>query len=147
MQTMHEINRQDRYKAFDHTADLGVEVFGDTPKTMFENAVFALFDILTDIQSIEMIYEKQIFVEGTDWADLLVNYLREMLYLWSGEGFILNKCIVESLSENRLHGTVTGEPFDPSKHRIKTEIKAVTYHQLSVVQTDKGWIGRIIFDV
>jgi SHS2 domain-containing protein len=42
---------------------------------------------------------------------------------------------------------VTGEPFDGRKHEICKEIKAVTYHQTEVRQTDAGWTARVIFDV
>jgi SHS2 domain-containing protein len=42
---------------------------------------------------------------------------------------------------------VKGERFDPSKHRINTEIKAVTYHQVTVKKTPDMWVGRVIFDV
>jgi SHS2 domain-containing protein len=144
---MYGIKNQDRYQTFNHTADLGVEIFGDTPESLFENAAFALFDIITDIQSIEAKDEKYISVEGSGWADLLVNYLREVLYLWNGEEFILKTSHVENLSENFIKATVTGEPFDLLRHKIKTEIKAITYHQLSVTQTSYGWVGRVIFDV
>jgi len=36
------------YRLFDHTADLGVEVFGKTRKDLFVNAAAALFDLLLD---------------------------------------------------------------------------------------------------
>jgi SHS2 domain-containing protein len=30
---------------------------------------------------------------------------------------------------------------------IKTEVKAVTYHQIQVYQEDEGWKAQIIFDL
>lgn len=144
---MHGTEDKVRYRVFAHTADLGVEIFGDTPEAMFENAAFALFDIITDIQSIKATDEKIVSVEGLDREDLLVNYLREVLYLWNGEGFIVKECFIQNLSGNLLKGIVKGESFDPSRHRIKTEIKAITYHQVSVAHTSRGWTGRFIVDV
>ena len=76
-----------RYRVFDHTADLGVEVYGETVKELFVNAAFAVFDMLTDLDRVRAIEERNITVEGEGWEDLLVNYLREVLYLFNGEWF------------------------------------------------------------
>ncbi|MBW2625760.1 MAG: archease, partial [Deltaproteobacteria bacterium] len=37
--------------------------------------------------------------------------------------------------------------FDAEIHTMKTEIKAVTYHQLEVVEDDQGWQAQVIFDI
>jgi SHS2 domain-containing protein len=46
-----------------------------------------------------------------------------------------------------LKAVARGDIFDPSRHRFKTEIKAVTYHQVEVKEVDGKWEGRVIFDV
>lgn len=135
------------YTLFDHTADLGVEVYGKTPEELFANAAFALFDIITDISTIETTEERKLVVEGSDWEDLFVNYLREILYLYNGEGLLLKDFFIVEIDTAALQVVVKGEPFDPSRHRIKTEIKAVTYHQVSVTEDSHKWTGRVIFDV
>ena len=80
-----------RYKLFDHTADLGVEVYGKTANELFANAAFAVFDILTDLSHVSPIVERKIVMDGDGWEDLLVNYLREILYLYNGEGLLLKE--------------------------------------------------------
>ena len=136
-----------RYKLFDHTADIGVEVYGKTVNDLFANAAFAVFDILTDLSQVMPTVERKIVVEGNGWEDLLVNYLREILYLYNGEGLLLKKFTVLVIDPKHLEGKVAGEPFDSARHRINTEIKAVTYHQAAVNKTAKEWQGRVIFDV
>jgi len=137
----------DRYRVFDHTADLGVEIYGKTVKELFANAAFAVFDILTDLNRVRAIEEKKITVEGEGWEDLLINYLREVLYFFNGEGILLKKFSIMEIDPQHLEGLVSGERFDSSKHRIHTEIKAVTYHQVTVRETPDGWVGRVICDV
>ena len=39
------------------------------------------------------------------------------------------------------------EPYDPERHPLRTELKAVTYHQLEVARDGDEWTGRVIFDV
>ena len=137
----------DRYSLFDHTADLGVEIYGKTLPELFANAAFAVFDIITDIRLIRSAGERQIVVDGESWEDLLVNYLREILYIYNGEGLLLNECSIIKIEPYHLEGKVSGELFDPARHRINTEIKAITYHQATVKETPDMWIGRVIFDV
>jgi SHS2 domain-containing protein len=137
----------ERYKIFDHTADLGVEIYGKTVKELFANAAFAVFDIITDLKCVSSTVARKIIVEGAGWEDLLVNYLREVLYMVNGEGLLLKKYSIIEIDPQHLQGRVSGELFNPSKHRINTEIKAVTYHQVTVRETPEMWTGRVIFDV
>jgi SHS2 domain-containing protein len=37
--------------------------------------------------------------------------------------------------------------YDPQRHPIDTEIKAVTYHQLRIEQREARWEARVIFDL
>ncbi|MFA4916009.1 MAG: archease [Syntrophales bacterium] len=136
-----------KYRVFDHTADLGVEIYGKTVKELFVNAAFAVFDLMVDLQHIKTTEVRTICIEGADWEDLLINYLREVLYLFNGEALILGEYAIKEISPNRLAGEVRGESFESGRHRIKTEIKAVTYHQVLVRKAAAGWIGRVVFDV
>jgi SHS2 domain-containing protein len=142
------------YTFFDHTADIGVEIFGRTKKELFANAVQALFDILIENNNYESKetqgtkeWRKIRTVEGADVEDLLINFLRELLYLFNGTGWVVDHCLVIECSNKRLVAQLIGEPYNQKKYLIKTEIKAVTYHGLSVVKNTSGWKARVIFDV
>jgi SHS2 domain-containing protein len=135
------------YRVFDHTADLGVEVFGKTEKDLFMNAAFAVYDLMADLQTVERKTIRRIAVEGSDREDLLVNYLREVLYLFNGEKILLKSFSIDEIDDRHLTGKAEGEVFNPAKHRIKREIKAVTYHRTEVKEKPGGWYGRVIFDV
>ena len=136
-----------KYKLIDHTADFGIHVFGSDLQELFSNAAFAMFDIITDIGALKDADEEKIHVTGDDWPDLMVNWLREMLFLWTGKGLFVKKADILSISEYQLIAAITAEPYDPDCHSVNDEIKAVTYHQIQVNSTDKGWESKIIFDV
>ncbi len=140
-------NGQQRYTVFDHTADLGIEVYGADERELFANATFALFDTMTDISQVEPVTKRFFDIEGSDWEDLFINFLREMLYLYNGDGLLVKDVSLDTMNSRRVTGTAIGEQFDQTKHRITTEIKAVTYHMLQVERTEHGWYGRIICDV
>lgn len=138
---------EQKYTIFDHTADLGVEIYGKDKRALFTNAAFALFDIMTDINAVSMKVERDIRINGSGWEDLLVNFLREILYLFNGEGLSLCDFIVSEMDMYHIQGTVRGEFFDPHRHCLSMELKAITYHGTEVRKVSNGWTARVIFDV
>ena len=136
-----------KYRIIDHTADIGIQVYGQDMNRLFTNAAHALFDFITDTQLIDKVTEKKIAVSGEDWPDLMVNWLRELLCLWTVEDSLVRDVNIKQVSEYSLRAIAIGEPYDPNRHVIKEEIKAVTYHQIDVHPGSSGWEARIIFDV
>ena len=136
-----------KYNLIDHTADFGIHVFGSDSKELFANAAWALFDLITEIDRLTGLKSCHIEVSGDDWSDLMVNWLREVLYLWNGKELLVKKARILSLSETKLSGIVECDSFNPDRHVIKTEIKAVTYHQIQVNSSPSGWEAMIIFDI
>ena len=136
-----------KYELIDHTADLGIRVYGSDQADLFANAALAMFDCLTDLDILEGAREAAIRMTGDDRADLMINWLRELLYLWAGKEMLVKTVAIDSISEKALSASVTADRFDPSVHIIKNEIKAVTYHQIQVTCGPQGWEARVIFDV
>ncbi len=135
------------YELIDHTADFGIRVYGPTVKELFHNAALALMEQLMEAcESIER-QTRQLKVEGDDWPDLMVNWLREILYLWVGEELLVRAVRIETVSDSKLSARLETEVFSPQHHLIKTEIKAVTYHQIQVADVGHQWEARIIFDI
>jgi SHS2 domain-containing protein len=142
-----------KYKFFEHTADIGVEISGRTKKELFANAASALFDVLIEnndskSKTAKIVQRRQkiITMDGVDVEDLLINFLREILYLFNGTGWVVEHCKIMECGNKRLKARLMGEPYN-KKHSIKSEIKAVTYSGLSVEKQKSGWRARVIFDV
>jgi SHS2 domain-containing protein len=145
-----------KYAFFDHTADIGCEIFGHTRKELFANAVTALFDLIIDHQADENQFpaikkikprEKKLILEGSDLEDLLINFLREILYLFNGKGLLTINCRIIELTSRSIVAQLQVEHYNTKKHFVTTEIKAVTYHGFRIQRTAKGWKARVIFDV
>jgi SHS2 domain-containing protein len=149
------------YRILDHTADIAVEIHGTTLADLFTQAAVALVDLLTDRNDLTAETTRKIHVEGADLEDLWVNYLREVLYLFNGENFLIKEIMTENghipaiiVTESadkqegpRLDARFSGEIYKPRYHVIRTEIKAVTYHKAEVKRTPAGWLGVFIVDV
>ncbi len=135
------------FRLFDHTADLGIEVFGETETALFAHAALALVALTTDLEKIASVTERHFSIRGDDRTGLFINFLREVLYLINGEGFLPREVHFDEFQPGFVRVKIRGESFNTEKHMIYKEIKAVTYHQASVEQTRKGWKGRVICDV
>lgn len=135
------------YTLLDHTADLGIRVYGSNLKNLFENAAKVLMDLMVRGASPEKTSPLTINLSGQDLPDLMVYWLSELLYLLEGENLLVSSIHMDSLSDKRLRATLETVPFNPEVHEILSEIKAVTYHQIEV--TDKGdhWEATVIFDL
>lgn len=136
-----------RYKEFEHTADIGVKIYGNTLEELFQNAGYALFDTIVNAAAITPAISRTVEISGVDSEMLLMNWLRELLYLCSVHQEVYVKFELDSLKTDALKATIKGEPLDPDKHDFRTEIKAITYHQFSVKHENDLWQAHIIFDV
>jgi SHS2 domain-containing protein len=135
------------FEVLEHTADIGFEVRGATLPELYVNAARALLAIAADTASLRPVEERRITVRGADRADLLVNWLGEILYLFDSDQFVPAGIEVASLSEHELKAVLRGEPRDVHRHRWKLIVKGVTYHQLAVAEIDGGWWARVILDI
>lgn len=136
-----------KYELINHTADLGVEIYGRDLKELFQNAGEALFEILCDPSEVGDSVQRRLVVVGDDLEQLMVVWLGELLFLHETEGLLFKRFEVEEVEDTRLKATVHGERFKEGHHTIKAEVKAVTYHQIQVRHKGSGWISRVIFDL
>jgi SHS2 domain-containing protein len=136
-----------KYRLTDHTADIGIHVFGNDLKDLFENAAMSLYDMMTEVERVTGVDTQEIQVTGEDFPDLMVNWLREMLFFWTGKEQLVKAVKIIYLSDHELTASVKTEAYTPERHVIRHEIKAVTYHQIQVYENNKGWEAEIIFDV
>ncbi len=137
------------YTLIDHTADLGMRVYGNSPEQLFENAALAVADLLVSGAAApgRLVESVPVSAEGDDPADLMVRWLGEILYLFQGESLIVTKVRVHGLEAGSVQGTAEAVRFDPERHEVLNDIKAVTYHQIEVLQRDGRWEAQVIFDV
>lgn len=136
-----------RYTIIDHTADFGIRISGPDLRCLYENAALALFDLITDITHLKGEHTLHQSISGDDRETLMVNWLRELLFLFSARDMVMKTADIRFISETRLDADITWDRFDPGVHEIKNDIKAVTYHGLVVEKQDDLWRAQIIFDV
>ena len=88
-----------------------------------------------------------IAASGDDGESLLVNWLSEVLFYLDGRRVVMRRFRVEQLTSRQVIGQAWGEPRDPLRHHPKLIVKGVTYHQLKVSRTEKGWCAEVYLDI
>lgn len=134
-------------REFDHTGDLGIEVEGESLAAVFEESASGMFGLLTDLSTVDDVNEYHVSVNGADVVELLLNWLSELNFMHLTERVLFCSFNVKIFDDRRLVASVGGESIDPVRHKIHTEIKAVTYHEMVVEEREDGWYARVIFDI
>lgn len=134
-----------KYEILPHTADLKIKVFGKTKEELFSNALLAMTEALKpEITESKEPAIRDIVVKSADLETLLVDFLSEILYLVQTNKEIYPEINFKEFSDTKLKGKIFGKKIE----RFGEDIKAVTYHNLSVKQRrDNVWEAIIIFDI
>ena len=135
------------YRLLDHTADFGLEIQAETPADLFRTAGLALTDLMTDRGSISPRHKARLHLQGEDWPDLMWQWLRELLSYWSIRRCLVADIAVADIRPGEIRARIQYDRFDPGVHELYREVKAVTYHQLTVVSGSGGWTARVFLDV
>ena len=132
----------------DHTADLGVRVYSQDLKTLFECTAEAMLSEIAEPDTIEEAMLMEIVVKAIGLPDLMRKWLDEINFRHEVDGFLFRRAEVREISTRSIRALVFGEPYDRGKHTRLTEIKSVTFHQLQVEQLmDKSWFAQVVFDI
>ena len=131
----------------DHTADIRMEVHGETMEELFSNAARGLTSLLVSRSAGDADTEIAVNLEGGDYEELLVDWLREILFQNEVRDFVMLEPHIAHLSATGIEARLEGRLVQPKEERTDLEVKGVTYHGLSIEETDRGYRARIVFDI
>ena len=134
-------------ETFDHTADVGLAARADTLGELMEALAEGLSDVICDRSRVAPAQRREVSIEAEDTEALAVDFLSAVLLAFDVDHFLLAEAAVTVRGETALTAELGGEAFDPARHEIKTEVKAVTYHQLKAAREGAQWVARVILDL
>jgi SHS2 domain-containing protein len=139
----------ENYRYLHHTADAKFQAFGQTLEEAFSNAALAIASLMWDQSKIRKRLKVPIEVKGRDLAQLLVNFLEEILFLLDAKGFLLSS--VEDLSIQKkgsafsLRACFVGDEHS-SLYEIFGDVKAITYNEI-VIKNKAPFMVQVVADV
>jgi SHS2 domain-containing protein len=138
-----------RAETYDHTADLGLRIFGSDLNDVFRTAGEGLFDVIVaNRRDIATNQTEPVRLKADTTEDLLVDWLNELifrsetqhrLYARFDVGIDPSGCVLE--------GTIGGEELDSARHILDHEVKAATRHGLSLRHENDEWVAEVIVDI
>ena len=129
-------------------ADVAFRAEAENLEELFGLCAQAAFDVMADTTTIEQKYTEEVELAGENLDELLFDWLAELIYLKDKKSMLFSRFDVEIQKKNGYHlkASIRGEPADQRKHKVRVDVKAVTYHLLEVKKTDDKWTARVILD-
>jgi SHS2 domain-containing protein len=134
-------------QTFDHTADVGLDATADTLAELMEALAEGVCDVVCDRSLVAIIQKRELAVAAEDTEAMTVDFLSQVLLALQADHFLVAAVRVVRAEATSLAAELAGEPYDPSRHEIRTEVKAVTYHLLKARQEGGRWVGRVVLDL
>jgi SHS2 domain-containing protein len=146
---------QDRpagHEIVEHTADIGLRVWAPNLEGLFEQAALGMLALVIDPTRVRAERAEDLAVDANDLEEALIAWLQEILYRLEVHHFVPARVEVLEATPRRVRARLEGESFDRERHETRMDIKAATYHDLSVRrEVDAGgthrWCTTVIFDI
>ncbi len=134
------------HRQVDHTADLALELWGDSEVDVLCAGAEAVIAIMTEGGGVEAREQRRVRIEAVDPHDRLVQWLNEIVVAAVSDGFLYREADIALEGRTGLTATIRGEP--DAGDRVVAELKSATYHDLELGAADGGtWRARVVIDV
>ncbi len=134
------------WRLLEHTADIRLEAHGATLEELFINAALGFTRLILPDTKLTSQKEMEICLEADSAEELLVDWLRELLFLNQTRKFAMVNAQMIAFSESNLVARISFG-INPPEVEPSFEIKGVTYHGLSIVKGSEGYSAKIVFDI
>ena len=141
-------NNASSYEFFNHTADVGLTARGRSLPGLFDAAGRGLMALLVDPATAHPGgIRERIRAEAPDRETLLVNWLNQILFLFSVQQMVFCRFHIRTLTDTFIEAEGEGELFDPGRHAVLREVKAATFRELDIKESSGIWQTKVVFDV
>lgn len=135
------------YRIVEHPADVGLQIRSASLERLLEDAGRGLFEVIAgDLGQIVPRVAERFLVAGGDPAWLLADWAAELHAAFEVRRMLFSDFTV-AVTPRGVDGTARGERYDPGRHALAHDVKAVTMHGLDVRHDLSGWEATLILDV
>lgn len=138
---------QEGHRTFEHTGDVGLEVWAESPARLFAIAAEALMGLIAEAPGATPEVVVPVRLAGDDPADLLVHWLNTVLLEAELARALWTRVEVTALTPVSLEATLAGPRLDRARQAFLREIKAVSQHDLHLDLEGTPCRCRLVLDV
>jgi SHS2 domain-containing protein len=139
-----------QYEFLPHTADAKFRAYGKTLHEAFGNAAKAMFSIMTDIEKIKPKLKFPLKFKAESREAALFDFLDKLIFLLDTEGFLLHECkdlLVDRNCDGSYWVSCTAVGDKHKGYDVHSEVKAVTYNEMSIEFDDKRVVVQVVVDI
>ena len=138
-----------KFETFEHTADIGLYIYGRSLKELFTSGAEAILSVIAEPAQVRAQEERRVDLVAENTEALLRAWLAELVFYLNSERWLAGRVSFTEFEETALEAVIEGEPLDVERHELGPEVKAVTWHKLKIDQPDEdGWLrATVILDV
>lgn len=147
---MRKLLIMDKFKYFETTADIGIDVMAKSLEEAFISSAHATMNLVTDVDKIESVKTENVKLVSEDLYALLYDWITEVIMLMNCDFFIANEYelnIQKDRDNYKLKAALYGDTYDTTKYNYKTEVKAITYHLMRIEQDEEDYHVKFIVDI
>jgi len=128
----------------EHTGEVQLHLVAPTLAQLFEEAAKALGELMVERlaertnTSVELVK-----LSAPDREALLVEWLNELIFRSETEHNVYGEAKVHRLSDTEMEAEIRGR----TPERLRTAVKAATYHRLKIASQENGYSATLILDV
>ncbi len=135
------------FEFVEHTADLALCARATDERELFVQAARGMYGLLGQLQPGTQLVETTIEVHAPDVESLLHDWLTELLWQLDSEKCLFERFHFTRFDPQRLAARCSGTIYDQNHSERSVEIKAVTYHDLSIERHGDVYEVTIVFDI
>ncbi|HBG06271.1 MAG: hypothetical protein A2075_03685 [Geobacteraceae bacterium GWC2_58_44] len=132
-------------------ADIAFNAWSGTLEELFKEAAQASMKVMADdLTAIRPTVTVEIKLDQSNEEMLLFDFLNELIFYKDAKRLLLLPAqitITRGGGGCSLQATLQGEEIDASRHKLSTDVKAVTMLRFSVAQVQEGWRATVVLDV
>ncbi|MFH0714275.1 MAG: archease [Candidatus Diapherotrites archaeon] len=134
----------------DSAADIALEASAPSLAMLFGECALGVENQMADIATLARSRSVSFSLSAPEPEKLLFQFLNELLFFKDAQQLLFGKISVQ-IDEKGGKWTLTakcwGEKINPKKHELLNDVKACTFHGLSVQKQGKNWKARVLLDV
>lgn len=134
------------WEHFQTEADIGVHAWAATRADAFAQAALGAFALIVRPEKVGEREHREVRAQADSPERLLVAWINECLYVHEIEGFVVRRVEVHACTDTVVHGALIGEDLHVARHQPTTTVKAVTLHEVAVIESAGRHDVRVIVD-
>jgi len=135
------------WEEVDISGDVGLRVWGNSLAGVFRNAAEGMYSLVADTSLVETAREISVIARGESREGLLVAFLNELIYHFDTHGFIGKEIKIKEITERSVSAMIRGEENGQMSGNGHLLLKAATYHNISIQESQGKWTAFVMFDI